>query len=160
MRGHLTLAAAALTLVAIGCGAVNARPYLTPLPEAPVDTVDTEAQDLIGELAALVTAEGLGIRLVSPSEGYLETEWYNVDSRQTVSPSAGDIQRVVLLRFFADPLGRGETRLVSEAVVVRALDPSLPRRENEMMVPPGHPGDTLLQRIRSAVSGRVAGRLP
>jgi hypothetical protein len=115
---------------------------------------------VITEIAGLVTVEGLAIRWNSPIEGYLETEWYDVVARRSGSENTLDPERVVRLRFFADPVRQGETELVSEAVLRHMVDPSLPPRELEVMVPPGHGGDQILRRVLDAVRVRFPGASP
>lgn len=134
------------------------RPYLTPLPNALVDTVAATPDAVVRELATAALGEGLRIRLSSPTEGYLETDWYDVVSQTPGGEYSGDPHRVVRLRFFADPTAENETRLVSEAVYRRTLDPSLDARTNEVMVPPGHGGDELLRRILATVRGALPER--
>ena len=132
------------------CGSIGARPYLTPLPDAVLDTIEVEAAAAIGQIQTLAIGEGLEIRVSSPAEGYLETEWYDVDRRGSVGGSL-DPRRIVRFRFFADEAGATRTVLYSEAVTLRAIDPSVPERQNEVMVRPGHPGDQILQRILIAL---------
>ncbi|NIM49823.1 MAG: hypothetical protein GTN62_06140 [Gemmatimonadales bacterium] len=144
----------AAVLATAACGAGSIRPYLTPLPDAPTDTLAADPATLIREIAALVAVEGLRLRWSSPEEGYLETDWYDVVARQPGGAYARDPERAVRFRFFADPVGENETQLVAEAVSRRTLDPSVPPREVEMMVPPGHPGDQILRRILDAVTTR------
>ena len=136
--------------VSVACGSVGARPYFTPLPDAVVDTVPAEAPVVISQLQTLAVGEGLAIRASSPAEGYLETEWYDVDRRGPVGGSL-DPRRIVRLRFFADMTGANSTVLSSEAVTLRAIDPSIPERQNEVMVPPGHLGNQILERILIAL---------
>ncbi|MGD2134639.1 MAG: hypothetical protein PVF27_00695 [Gemmatimonadales bacterium] len=131
---------------AVACGG-GVRPYLTPLPDALVDTVPAPPDAVVRELATAVVGEGLHIRWSSPVEGYLETDWYDVASQMPGGEYATDPHQVVRLRFFADATAEDETRLVSEAVYRRTLDPSLDVRATEVMVPPGHRGDELLRRI-------------
>ena len=148
--GLVTLAAT------VACGSIGARPYLTPLPDAVTDTLPAEAAAVIIQIQTLAIGEGLEIRVSSPAEGYLETEWYDVDRRGSVGGSL-DPRRIVRFRFFADELGTTGTALHSEAVTLRSIDPSVPERQNEVMVRPGHPGDQILQRILIALrnwSGR------
>ena len=153
---RLVLHTVLLSLVAAltACGAVNQRPYLQPLPGAPIDTVSTDPTVLIPEIGALVTAEGLDIRLSVPSEGYLETRWYDIDTARSVGGRTNEPHRVVRLRFFTRPIGEQLTELTSEAVIRRTLDPSLPERENEMLAPVGHPGEELLSQILAVIEER------
>jgi len=148
-RLHLPIALA-LVVGAAACGG-GVRPYLTPLPGAWIDTIPRAPDAVINSLITAVTGEGLRIRLASPAEGYLETDWYDVVAQAPGGEYTSDPHRVVRMRFFADPLAADETRLASEAVYRRSIDPSLPERENEVLVPPGHQGEVLLQQILATV---------
>ncbi len=122
------------------------RPRYGPVPGSVLLQLDQPADAVIRELAAEAQSEGLRLLYDSPQEGYLETEWYDLGSRQPVQPGAGDLDRVVKLRFFADPVA-GKTRLMAECVTRIFFDPSLPPRELERMTPEGHPGRALLDEL-------------
>jgi hypothetical protein len=156
--GTLATAGAVLTL-ALGCGSIGARPYLTPLPDAIIDTVPGEPAAVIGELQTLVMGEGLAVRVSSPAEGFLETEWYDVVRRGPVGGSL-DPQRIVRIRFLADAVSGSTSLLTSEAVTLRAFDPSVPDRQNEVMVPPGHSGAQILERILIALRNDLGPATP
>lgn len=149
-----------LLLAAAACRATAVRPYVTPLLQAPTDTVQADPAEVINELSSLITAEGLQIRMMSAEEGYLETGWHDLVSHSPVGSYGPDVDRYVRLRFFVDPVNPLLTQLVSEAVMRRTLDPSLPEREAEILVPPGHPGDRVLSRIRDALRSRYGGPTP
>jgi hypothetical protein len=149
-----------LLLAAAACKATAVRPYITPFPDAPTDTLQAEPDDVIIELAGLVTAEGFQVRRVSAEEGYLETGWYDIVSRAAAGSYGSDVERLIRLRFFVDPVNPLLTQLVSEAVMRRTLDPSLPERQAEVLVPPGHDGDQVLTRIREALRARHEGPTP
>jgi hypothetical protein len=152
-RTSLVASGTLATALAMSCGG-GLRPYLTPLPDAVIDTLDVLPADVIREIATLVTAEGLVIRISSPEEGYLETDWYDLGAAAPGGTPFTDPRRSTLLRFFANPEGDEETRLAAEAVVRRTLDPSVPSREGEMMAPPGHPGNEMLRRVLAALDSR------
>ena len=158
--GGLRRGALVLLLGAAACKATAVRPYITPFPDAPTDTLQVDPDDLVNELVGLVTAEGLSIRMVSAAEGDLETGWYDVESRATVGSFGANADRYVRLRFFVDPVNPLLTQLVSEAVMRRTLDPSLPERQAEVLVPPGHEGDLILSRIRDTVRTGRTGPTP
>jgi hypothetical protein len=123
------------------------RPHLRPLPGATVDTVRSEPELVIERLTAEVRTLGLRVGASNAVEGYLETEWHDL---RTSKPRTGDhlaSERVIKLRAWADPLPPGESIVVLEAVYRRATDPSQPSRELEVVVPPGHPADSLVQRL-------------
>jgi hypothetical protein len=142
------------------CGSIGARPYLVPLPDARIDSVPAEPDVIIATLQNLVVGEGLTIRVSSPAEGYLETDWYDTVMQAPGGGSSLDPRRAVRFRFFADRLGDESTRLASEAVMRRVVDPSLEERQNEIMAPPGHPGAELLVRVLSAMRASLASSSP
>ena len=104
------------------------------------------ASGLIDELAASVQAAGFAVQRISAREGYLETRWFDVTTRQSVAPPFNDLDRKVKLRFFADDM-QGRTRLLAECVQRIAWDPSVPERELERVVPEGHPGRVLMDSL-------------
>jgi hypothetical protein len=142
------------------CGSIGARPYLVPLPEARIDTLPAEPDAIISAAQAFVVGEGLTIRVSSPAEGYLETDWYDTVTQSPGGGSSLDPRRAVRLRFFADRLGDDQTRLASEAIMRRFVDPSLPERQNEIMAPPGHAGAELLTRVLSALRTSLSSASP
>ena len=136
------LIVSAAVAVCAACGAVNERPYLTPLPNANVDSVHALPSAVITEIETLLVAQGMEIRLSTPTEGYLETKWYDIGTGH-----AGGVR----FRFFASPVGEELTELTSEAVIRNTHDPSLPERENERMVSEDHPGHELLSQLLAAL---------
>lgn len=155
------LSRAAVLLAGLGaaaCTAVGARPFFAPLPDALLDTLSTEPHTVITALTDLVVGEGLTVRVASPAEGYLETEWFDVVERRSTSGTGLDPRREVRLRFFADLVDEGKTQVAAEAVMRKFVDPSLASRENEVMAPPGHAGDELVRRIFSALELDIGSR--
>ncbi len=152
LRMHIYVAT--LALLTAACRAGGVRPFFAPLPNALVDTIRTEPDILIRELSHLVEDEGFRIRSSSPEEGYLETDWRDLGAANPAVVQQLSAHRVIRLRFFTDPVGAEGARLAAEAVFRRTLDPSLPAREAEVMVPPGHAGEEILNRIFDAVVER------
>ena len=56
------LIVSAAVAVCAACGAVNERPYLTPLPNANVDSVHALPSAVITEIEALLVAQGMEVR--------------------------------------------------------------------------------------------------
>jgi hypothetical protein len=127
---------------------------MRPLPTAAVDTLGARPGAVIEALRALVTTAGFRVTRSSAAEGYLETGWFDTGVGRAGGTYARDAWRVVRLRFFADSVGNGLVQVVSEAVYRPRLDPSLPARETEHMVPSGHPGDSLLGSVLSDLHAR------
>lgn len=134
------------------CGAANVRPYLVPFPEALVDTVPGEAERAVSLLVGLLEVRGIPVVVASPEEGYIESRWHETG----VDSTAPHLGSRVRFRFWVDPIGLGRAQVVGEAVGEHTLDPSLPPRERESMVPPAHPGHQLLRAVIAALKERFA----
>ncbi|MBE0595292.1 MAG: hypothetical protein IH616_23125 [Gemmatimonadales bacterium] len=147
-------------LAGLACSAIGARPFFAPLPDALLDTLRTDPASVITALTDLVVGEGLTVRVASPAEGYLETEWYDVVERRSTAGTGLDPRREIRLRFFADLAEEGHTQVAAEAVMRKLVDPSLASRENEMMAPPGHEGDQLVRRIFAALEIEIGSTKP
>lgn len=144
-----------LVLLGAACASGGLRPSYEPFPQARVDTVNAEPAAVIQELSARINAENMRPQWTSPAEGFLETQWFNLVTQESGVTDRGNPERVVLLRFWADPIDGGKTRLTSEAVVQRGgRDLSGLPRDNEILVPTGHAGDNILRRVVSGVKER------
>jgi hypothetical protein len=121
------------------------------------DTLLIEMAELIGELEQRSIEEGLAVRVASVLDGYLETRWFDVVSKQSSDREVAHPEREILLRFWIDPVGPLGYKLSAEAVYRRVADPSLSSRAREVMVPPGHEGEAILVRILNGVRGRFNG---
>lgn len=150
MRRSTLAALAGAAAFAAACAAGSVRPSFEPFPEARVDTINAAPPAVIEELASQVFAEKMRPQWNSPAEGYLETQWFNIVTQESGTTDRGNPDRVILLRFWADSLPGGKTKLTSEAVYMRTTDPSVLGRDREMMVPPGHGGDRLRSRVIEA----------
>ena len=147
MSHRLALVVPLLISLSLGCGASSIRTRLSPLAGAVVDTLDLAAAAVIELVDSVITAGGIEIKVVSPAEGYLETQWFDTLTETPVD-SGNDSDAVVRMRFWADPVRAGvQAQLISEVVYLQRIDPSLPERELETLAPPGHPGYALLQEI-------------
>jgi hypothetical protein len=144
-------------LVGIGglaCTAVSTRPHFGPLPGAVVDTLGAGPGAVIGALASALETHGLRVRAVSPAEGYLETAWFDPTSQRSVGGEHRHVGRVFRMRAYADSVPPGRSELVIETVFRRTADPSAPGREEEIVAPPGHPGDSLTQLVLDSLRKR------
>jgi hypothetical protein len=139
---------------AAACAAGGIRPAYEPFPDARVDTINAAPVDVIQEAVARANGENMRGAWESAEEGFFETQWFNVVTQESGKSDVANLDRVVLLRFWADPLADGRTVLRSEAVYLRTPDTSLPQREREMSVPPGHAGDRLRTRVIDGIKER------
>jgi hypothetical protein len=122
------------------------RPRERPLPDAEVLIVAPPAAALISVLDSVVRARGMAVAIMTANEGYLETRWYDVDAGTPTDEPFQRLDRIVRMRFTADPL-QGRTRLVAECVVRVMWDPGLPERELERIAPEDHPGRVLMREL-------------
>ena len=139
-------AAIALTLVAACPNLGGIRPLYGPVPGSIAVELNSTPDLVIAAAARDVATLGFRIAASATNEGYLETEWFDVAARRSVTTRARDLDRVVKLRFLADPAA-GKTHLAAECVRRIAEDPSLPPRDLERMVPDSTPGRVLLDSI-------------
>lgn len=154
MRRSILTGLASTAVFVNACAAGGVRPNYEPFPNARVDTINALPADVIQEAQARLVAVNMRPNWVSPEEGYLESQWFNVVTQQSGVTDVANPDRVILLRFFADPLEGGKTKLTSEAVYQRTTDPSVMPRDREMIVPPGHAGDRLLTQVLDGVKER------
>ena len=127
----------------LACHAPGTRPFYSPLRGATIDTLGVAPDQLIIRANQAVLTRGLEIGSLSPEEGYLETRWYHLRSQRSVSTPSNS-EDYVKIRFWTDPVDRRRSIIVGEAVRVRTLDPSVPPRDREELVPRGHPGEGIL----------------
>jgi hypothetical protein len=132
---------------AAACGANNVRPKFEPFMDAVVDTIPALPDVVVDSLAIVLTQRGFQIARVAASEGFLETKWFDLNADRSGGTYTLHPDQVIRLRFFADPGRNNGTVLRSEAAYRPRLDPSLPDRVAEAMVPVDHRGDSLLQSV-------------
>ena len=145
------------TIALIAACAGGVRPGYAPLPEAVGDTVSAQMAAVVEALTAAVAAEGLRVQWQSAAEGYVESQWFDLVSRESGSFDRTRPEQFIRLRFFVDPVGTTAHAMRGEAVTLRTVDPSRPERDAEMMLPRGHPGRELLARIMRQVAQSLGG---
>jgi hypothetical protein len=143
-----------LVLLGAACASGGVRPSYEPFPQARMDTVNAEPAAVVQEIAGRLNAEKVRPQWTSPDEGFVESQWYNFVTQESGVTDRANPHRVILLRFFVDPIAGGRSQVTSEAVYKRTTDPSVLPRDQEMMVPAGHQGDVLLRRILGDVKAR------
>ncbi len=130
------------------------RPTFRPFPQAIVDTVVGEPQEIVEHISELLREEAIELRWVRVREGYVETKWFDSVTGATGSGRSLNTAGMVRLRFWTDIVMEHQSVVVGEAVHRRVVDPSLPVRETEVHVPPDHGGYEILQRVfESLASG-------
>lgn len=137
-----------------GCTALAVRPHYRPMPGAVTDTLAAAPESVIAALWRGLEEKGVRVKRQSGEEGYLESDWFDLLSLGVARTRIQGVGRVVKLRAFADPVPPGRTELVIEAVYRRTLDPSVPDRLEEILVPPGHPADSLVGELLKALPGK------
>jgi hypothetical protein len=121
------------------------------LPQAVIDTLSGSPEVVIREVQARITDEGVGVRTFEVVDGFLETDWVTIVPEENGGAHLEPHERVVRFRFWADPVVGQRAKLTSEVVHRRTLDPSLPERLVEIMVPPDHDARKILERVLGAV---------
>jgi len=140
------------------CASGGLRPAFEPLPNAATAEVSATAAQIIPVIESELTKEqGLHIQWVSATDGYLETQWYNVQTRSSANLSTGALDQQVRFRFWVDPVSEGKSKVTGEAVWMRGWDPSRDEREQESMVPDAHPGGQILSRIMNLLQQDFGG---
>ena len=129
------------------------RPYYGPIRGSVSFLLGAREDTIIMTAARLVDSAGLRAAVYDPSEGYLETRWYDLGTHRTVSAGARDLDRIVKLRFFGGPVAT-YSRLAVECVRRIAVDPSEPERSLERMVPDSSPGWILMDSIAAKLKAR------
>jgi hypothetical protein len=119
-----------------------------------VDTLGAGPRTVIGGLAEEIRARGLEVHAVSQAEGYLETAWFDPLTKKSVGQEHLHTERVFRLRAYADSLPPVRSVLSLETVYRRTADPSAGGREEERIVPPGQPGDSVTQVVLEALRKR------
>ncbi len=122
-----------------------------------MDTVQATTEDLIAELEQRSIEEGFHVRVSSVLDGYVETRWLNLVTGESDDYDIAHPERVILLRFWVDPVGPLGLQLTAEAVHRRVFDPSLEPRQTEVMVPQDHGGEAILMRILAGIRERFGG---
>ena len=117
--------------VVFACNPATTRPEFLPFPDAPSVVLYARPPRVATEVQAWLAAQGLKVLPSDPRDAYVETEW----------------SKDFKIRCWADPDAPGKSRLTVEAVYRPMLDPSRTERDLEVLVPPGHDGAKLVDRL-------------
>jgi hypothetical protein len=145
---------AGVAVLAAACAAGGIRPSYQPFPDARVDTINALPAAVIQEAVVQANAQQMRGAWESAEEGFFETQWFNVMTQESGVTDRSNPDRIILLRFWADSLEGGKSKLTTEAIYQSRTDPSVPQRDREMSVPPGHAADRLRAQVIDAIKDR------
>jgi len=140
-------------LLLSACTPITSRPAFLPYPQALVAIVDAAAARIVPEAMGWLASQGLRVEWSSPQDGYVETAWFNVRTRRSMTGMGdpGDLLDTVKLRCWVDPNAPGKSQLTVEAVYRPILDPSRPERDLEVMVPLASDGHRIAVQLIEAM---------
>ena len=146
----------ALGFLLAACTPATTRPGFLPSPQAMVAIVDAPAGRLVPEMEGWLAGQGMRVEWSSRQDGYVETAWFNVRTRQSTGGEGdpGDLFATVNIRGWADPNVPGKSQLTVEAVYRPILDPSRPERDLEVVVPQGSDGHRIAEQLIKAMKQR------
>ena len=127
-----------MILLASACQPATTRPYFPPVTGAAQAEVRLEPRNATAALADVLRSDSLPVTRVVVRDGYLETDWFLVGSRQVARGRRLGLG-VVQIRAWVDPTRKGYSRLTVETVYRPVADASLSPRELDHQVPPDHP---------------------
>jgi hypothetical protein len=134
----------------VACHPTTTRPDLLPVPDASRLEVELFVPEATRALALALDTDSIPVVRTEPEDGWLETDWFDAT---TLAPVRGRVVGLdaVRVRGFVDPARPNHSLIQVEVIYRPRLDPALPPRELEVMVPTGHP---VRERVRRAL-GRL-----
>lgn len=151
MNVRLTSIAFLTVFIASACNPTTTRPRFRPLTLAAFDTTNTDPQTTLTAIESQIAERGLPVRQSNARDGYLETRGFDSETKAPSGPDIHDPPRVVIMRFWVNPVPGDRSQIVAEVVYRRTADPSISDRAAEAMVPPDHPARELLAEVLAAV---------
>jgi len=133
-------AIALCVLSVVGCTPATTRPRFAPVPEALHAVINAPPADVTHAAQAILTADSIPVRFVSPQDAFLETNEFAGTHR---------------LRLWADPDVPGKSRVTIEAVYRPIEDPSRTLRDLERAAPPGSPGQLRAEQLLAALKDKL-----
>jgi hypothetical protein len=138
------------------CDPNTTRPRIVPFPEDATTEVRAKVPVATERLLAALATDSVPIKFSSTRDGYVETPWLSAETLRATEarPIGSDIVRI---RGWVNPGKEGFSVIIVEAAYRQLADPSLPERELERPLPPGHPVqlriDSLVARIPTNRAG-------
>jgi len=138
--GPLRVSPSAVALLLAGCTPATTRPSFAPYPEAFHAIINAPPDQVARQAQALLTADSIPVRFVSPRDAFLET---------------GEFAGTTRIRLWADPDVPGKSRVTVEAVYRPMADPSRTPRDLERAAPPGSAGHQMAQKLLAALKEKL-----
>jgi len=133
-----SLAALGLTAWFVACQASTTRPTFGPITGAPSVVVQLSRAHATTLLSDLLKADSIPVNKVETRDGFLESPWFDsATGRPTGRRPLGSNE--VRVRAWVDPEKPLFSRITVETLYRQIADPSLPERELDRQLPPGHP---------------------
>jgi hypothetical protein len=144
-------------VVVSACSPTTTRPDFKPFPQALTAVLTAPPARVVPVVDSLVEALGVRVRRASAVDGYLETDWYDTEAKQSFGDPqhVPNLQRTVKLRCWADPYVPGETTFTVEVVYRPRVDPSRVERDLEVVPPDSTPGRELARHLLDEVKKRI-----
>ena len=141
-----------LFVLVLSCTSLTTRPNIRPFPLASFDSLVGVPSNIVAAAKESVSKLGMKVAAYSAPEGYLETRWFDTQTRAShrFNTNPG---RFVRLRVWADLITPRETQIVVETVYRQTIDPSVPDREVERIAEADSPGDSLTHSVLEGVRG-------
>ncbi|HUK20608.1 MAG TPA: hypothetical protein VLV45_03520 [Gemmatimonadales bacterium] len=149
-------------LLLTSCSPATTRPDFFPYPQAPKQLLGARRERIVPALVEFITVDSLRIQRASALDGYVETEWYDMQQHRSYARTSAvpDLAHTIKLRCWVDPYVPGQSILTVEAVYRPRVDPSRIERELEIPLSPDHPGyqyvEAVLNRARERFGLRKA----
>ncbi len=126
-----------LAMVIAACQASTTRPIFGPVAGSASVVLETGVTHATTLLADALKADSIPVTAVYPRDGFLQTPWFDSATGRPTDrrPLGTDVVRV---RAWVDPEKPGFSRLLVEATYRDIVDPSLPERELDRVLPPDH----------------------
>jgi len=152
-------AAAAALVLAAACNPASSRPAFAPYPEDSSVLLTGSVAAITADVGSWMAAQGIHTEWASPEDGYVESAWYDTDTRQNTD-GTGDIgttQVTFKVRVWVDPDAPGKSRMTVEAVYRPLVDPSRTERDQERAARPGSGGAVLVQQLMDEMQKKFGG---
>ncbi len=148
-----------ILLAIAGCYPTTTRPDVVPAPEIASIEVDEFVPAATRMLALALDADSFPVRRTEPEDGWLETEWFDADTRKPTSRRPLGVG-VVKLRGLVEP-GKPNHSVVRVQVLHRPVaDPSRSDVDLDVEVPVDHPVAVRVRRILNEIGLAGTPRLP